>query len=123
MNPFSRFLRKDVKNFDLSTFVEHWDQLEFIVVATFRGESVDVPEKTWSKTRAYLFKAYPKWENALRPLWHGTLIGGKPAESDPFRWLMEHESPSAFVDNWLAMQTLPSAREALNKLMIAEGIE
>jgi len=46
------------------------------------------------------------------------MVDGRPALEDPFLWLLSYEEITEFRQNWRAMQTLPAAREAINRLLI-----
>ena len=119
MNPFSRFLSRGVKDAPLTMFVAHWDRLEALVVGVYKG-GVATPEDEaeWREVRRWLRGHYAAWEEALAPLWPETLVGGMPASTDPFLSLINLPAAADFVANWQAMQTLPAAREALNRLLL-----
>lgn len=91
---------------------------------TFREQGGLVQDAAaWRKLRAELRKAYAVWQETLTPLWQQALIDGQPAQDDPFLVLLNVEEVSTFRGNWRAMQTLPAAREAINKLLMALQIQ
>jgi hypothetical protein len=119
MNPFSQFLSKTITNSNFRVFVNKWDGLEQIVVNTFRKQGDLIADaKVWRRLRAELRKEYPKWRERLEPFWMKATVDGAPAREDPFIWLLSYEDINEFRQNWLAMQTLPAAREAINRLLI-----
>jgi hypothetical protein len=119
MNPFSKFLRQWSQDDSLAEFVEYWDRLERLVVQVYRQKltpeaAVGEFEQVWPWLRAH----YEAWEGALRPLWTQTVAGGQPTQQDPFQLLLALSSPKAISGDWVAMQHLPAAREALNQLIL-----
>jgi len=119
MNPFTQFLSQTIANRKFLAFVQKWDVVEQIVVNTFRGQgNFESDWKEWPKIRSKLRREYPHWMDRLKPLWRNALIDGHPAREDPFLWLLNYEDASEFRQNWRAMQTLPAAREAINRLLI-----
>lgn len=118
MNPFSRFLRQWSSDLEFGAFVEQWDRLERVVVGVYRGKldpAAAAPEfaAVWSWLREH----YLHWEEALRPHWQATRAAGEPTHTDPFRLLLSVPEPSAIPGDWRAMQHLPAAREAINRLL------
>ncbi|MCA9949737.1 MAG: hypothetical protein KDE48_08835 [Anaerolineales bacterium] len=121
-NPFTRFLNQWSSNSDFAEFIDHWDQLEAVVVAVYRqkmssAEAAMTFDTVWFWLRAH----YPTWESALRPYWQKTLVGGKKTSQDPFKYLITISHPDAILDDWFAMQQLPAAREALNQFLLAHS--
>jgi hypothetical protein len=119
MNPFSKFLRQWSQDDSLAEFVEYWDRLERLVVQVYRQKltpeaAVGEFEQVWPWLRAH----YEPWEGVLRPLWTQTVAGGQPTQQDPFQLLLALPSPEAIGGDWVAMQHLPAAREALNHLIL-----
>ncbi len=122
MNPFTRFLTNRLGQQSIAEFAKHWDILERLVVTTFKAKGPTAADrKAYVTSRAWLLKHYPNWQAQLTPYWQGKLIGGKPAEADPFLRLLDPETADGFVDDWVAMQTLPAAREALNEYIVAKS--
>ena len=118
MNIFSRFLSQFRSDPSLEAFLERWDRLEALVLRVYRRESASEDDLAeYIELRAWLMEAYPAWEERLAEYWPQTLVGGEPAENDPFLFLLAPERASAFVANWRALQTLPAARESLNRLL------
>lgn len=117
-NPFTRFLNQWSSSNDFADFIDHWDQLEAIVVAVYRhkmtaAEAAEPFDTVWP----WLRKHYPAWEPALRPYWQKTLVGGETAVGDPFKYLLAIDKPTAVDADWFAMQQLPAAREAINQYL------
>lgn len=122
MNIVTRTLAKKVKDRRLKEWIAHWDALEALVIRVYKGKAATAEnEAEWGRLRSWLLQAYPRWEAALRPHWQKALLAGEPAGEDPFCRLMAFAQAREFVDNWAAMQTLPAAREALNRLLIEMG--
>lgn len=121
MNPFTHFLARYVLRRPLHQFINHWDALEALVIQVYKtGAVTATDEATYQQVRAWMQRHYAAWEEALRPHWQVAQAGGEPVSQDPFRLLIRPEKATAFVGNWAALQTLPAAREALNRLIMAE---
>ena len=119
-NLFTRFLTRRNKNRALAEFVSCWDTLEILVITVFKSKTVTEEDlQTYAQLRAWLLAHYPQWEADLRPLWAPTLVGGQPAPEDPFRRIFSAETAETFLTDWVAMQNLAAAREALNQLVIS----
>ena len=119
MNPFTRSLLAQVKDGGLVDFVTRWDVMEELVVRVYKTEAAsELDEHEHVQARTWLLQHYPKYQAALARHWLHTRAGSQPVSADPFARLLEPEHARDFVDNWPAMQTLPSAREALNMLLI-----
>jgi hypothetical protein len=122
MNPFTRFLRQWMEDDNLEKFVQKWDGLEALVVRVYRqGEVRPSDETQFQALQDWLLVNYGRWEEQIEPYWRQTTIAGRVAQRDPFRALLAPESAADFVGNWDAMQQLPAAREALNRLIIEHG--
>ncbi len=120
MNPFTRFLTNRLGHQNIAAFAQRWDIVERLVVMTYKAKGAsDADSAAYKEARQWLLKTYPQWQKQLHPYWQGKLIGGKPATEDPFLRLLQPETATGFVDDWVAMQTLPAAREALNELIVA----
>jgi hypothetical protein len=121
MNPFTRFLRSRLRGEPpgLRAFIEHWDALESLVINTYRAGVADAEtERVYAELRAWLAEHYADWAPRLAPFWPKTLEAGAPPPADPFHRLFAPPSAAAFVGNRAAMQTLPAAREALNRYIL-----
>jgi hypothetical protein len=118
-NPVTRALTQQLDDPHWTQFASYWDQLEDLIIRVFR-EKVAPPHVVAKhrRVRAWLEGNYPEREAALRRFWSGVRIGGESAKQDPFAWLIDTTSAEGFVGNWTAMQTLPAAREALNRLLL-----
>ncbi len=120
MNPFTQFLAQPLTAHKFLSFVKKWDVIEQIVVNTFREQgNLREDMKDWQKVRGALRREYPMWIEQLAPFWRQALLNGKPAPEDPFLALLNYDDVGAFRQNWRAMQTLPIAREAINRLLMA----
>lgn len=123
-NPFTRFLNQWSRDPDFDAFVAHWDVLEQVVVAVYRAKmSVAEASRPYQEAWPWLREAYPTWEAALRPYWEPTLAGGKRVTQDPFQLLLAIPEPAAIPGDWAAMQHLPAAREAINRFVVARGVQ
>ncbi len=119
MNPFSKFLRSFANNVEFDAFVAKWDVLEEVVVHVYRDKlSVAEAQQYYDRTWPYLRESYPKWRADLREYWPKTTAAGEMTQVDPFLLLLELPDPEAILNNWTAMQHLPAAREAINRLLI-----
>jgi hypothetical protein len=119
-NPFSRFLRRNEQDTLISAFVERWDQVERLVIRRYRQEANPQQDQgRWQELRKSLIRTYPDFSSQLEEYWKGAAIAGQPATTDPFLWILAHEQVEAFENNWQALQTLPAAREAINRLLIS----
>jgi len=106
----------------LREWITHWDTLEALVVRVYRGgTATSSDEQIYTQTRAWLSQHLPSWQAQLQPHWHGRLIGGVPATSDPFAKLILPQHASEFVGDRTMMQTLPAAREALNLFILSRA--
>ncbi len=120
MNPFTQSLARTLADPTLDSFVDKWDALEALVVRVYRGgAAAPADEAEWADLRPALAAAYPVWSPALAPHWPQTRAGGRPVTADPFFRLLAFARASDIVGDWAAMQTLPAAREALNRMLVA----
>jgi hypothetical protein len=118
MNPFTRFLFGQRSDRRLADFIANWDALEALVIRVFKGKmATAVDQAEFARLQDDLNRQYPQWRAALAPLWAEALVGGVRPSSDPFADLLDVQTAADFVGNWAAMQRLPAAREALNKLV------
>ena len=118
-NPFSRFLGRRVNDRALNEFRQNWDALETLIVQLFREELDPLQMQTeWTRLRRLTRRQYAQFSDQLDPLWRQALIQGKLAKKDPFLSVTAPAQAVEFVANWDMMQTLPAARESLNKLMV-----
>jgi hypothetical protein len=122
MNPFTRFLRQWTDDKGLHKLVEHCDALEALVVRVYKmGEATPADEAEYQALRRWLQANYTSWEATLRPYWQQATVQGTRVQTDPFKALLRAERAADFVGDWSAMQRLPAAREALNRLVLAHG--
>jgi hypothetical protein len=118
MNPFTRFLFGQRTDQPLAEFIANWDALEALVIRVFKSKTATAGDLVeFARLQADLGQQYPQWRDRLAPLWAAASVGGARPSTDPFADLLGAETAANFVDNWGAMQRLPAAREALNKLI------
>jgi hypothetical protein len=118
-NPFTKAIAAALRQRKLASFITHWDAVEALVIRVYRGKAAtdaDVAEYAALKLRAG--EAYLALRTSLDPLWRQANVGGAAAAEDPFDALLSRPSATAFVNDWAAMQALPAAREALNRLVL-----
>lgn len=120
MNPVTRALIKQIDDPGLHAFVDAWDALEVLMVEVYNANGADAAQQAeFAGIQQRLAASYPAWQAALEPHWRATTIKGQSLDADPFQALMELEKAEAIAENWVAMQTLPAAREALNNMLVA----
>lgn len=120
MNPFTRFLSQWLRNDTIEEFILPWDAVEALVIRVYKnGRATAEDEEGYRQARATLQKIYPKLAEGLRPYWQQARVGGRLEHDDPFLFLLTPDRAADFVDNWVAMQHLPAAREALNQYILA----
>lgn len=121
MNPFTRFLNQWSPNRSFDQFITHWDVLEKVLVQVYRKKMMLLEaEPAFDESWSWLRKNYQRWEGELRPYWQKTQTAGQPTQTDPFQLLIDLPNPAAIPDNWMAMQHLASAREALNQYVLSK---
>lgn len=126
-NPFTRLLERwagaEGRAPDgVAEFVERWDELEALVIEIYRrGEALDTERVAFERLAAWLGRQYPDLSDHLAPYWRGTAgpQDGGPAAPDPFRSLFEDRGAESFAGDREALRTLPVAREAVNRWLIA----
>ena len=118
-NPFTRFLSQWSSDGDFAAFIEQWDRLERVVVGVYRAK-LDTAEAAaeYHAVWPWLRRAYPRWQEALRPHWQATRAAGEPTQVDPFVLLLAIAAPADIAGDWRAMQHLPAAREAINRYLV-----
>ena len=118
MNIFSRFLNQFSSDRDIEEFIAYWDRLEYLVVHVYREKmEVSAAEEEFAVVWPWLRANYGRWEGRLRPYWQQTRAAGKPTAADPFRLLIDLQSPKEISAGWHLMQHLPAAREAINQYL------
>lgn len=124
MNLFTRFLKQWNRDKELDLLLEHCDALESLIIRVYKqGAASAADEAEYHALRAWLLANYLQWEKELQPYWRRTQVAGATAEKDPFRRLIAPEAAADFVGDWEAMQNLPAAREALNRLVLHKHSE
>lgn len=123
MNRFTRFLRQwSSDEEELGLLIQHLDALEALVIRVYKGKAATpADEAEYGKIRLWLEAHYPAWQDALRPYWQEALVGGRPAAEDPVSRILRAPAAANLVGDWGAMQNLPAAREALNRLVLARS--
>jgi hypothetical protein len=120
MNIVTQELARRTKDRHLQEFVSQWDRLEALVISIYRiNVAAAEDEVAYRKLKDWLRKGYPHWQQALRTHWQVTRVGGDVILEDPFLKILAVQDASVFIGNWAAMQTLPSAREALNNYLFS----
>ena len=123
MNPFSKFLSQWSNNEGIEEFVVYWDRLEALTIAVYKEKVTPTKATTeFGVVWPWLRQHYGRWQPQLLPLWQKTKVAGKPTQTDPFQLLLQLATPEEIQGNWTAMQHLPAAREALNRLLIQLSI-
>lgn len=85
-----------------------WDQLEDLVVQIYKRGRVRASEvMTFARLRRTLRRGYPAHKRLFEPHWAETGV-------DPFEAVLDRQGAAAFVGDWAGMQTLPTARQAIN---------
>jgi hypothetical protein len=119
MNPFTRFLSRGQRDASLQAFIAAWDGLEALAIDVYKaGLASDEAERVFLALTEQLRALYAVWRKPLSEHWTETLVAGAPTATDPFAALLDMEDAADFVDNWAALQQLPAAREALNRLVV-----
>jgi hypothetical protein len=120
MNPFTDTLIAQIDDTEVSAFVAYWDRLEALVIRVYKGKVAAAEDvKEWKAIHPWLQTHYPHWREVLHPFWQDAIIGVEPAKDDPFEFLLATSEAAEFVGNWLAMQTLPAARQVINAWLLA----
>jgi hypothetical protein len=119
MNPFTRFLSRYQRDESLQSFISDWDKLEALAISVYKaGRATDEDERAYGALLHRLTELYVVWREPLARHWPNALVAGEQATSDPFASLLGAGSATAFVTNWAALQQLPAAREAINRLVV-----
>lgn len=119
MNPFSRFLRQWSSDKDFDAFIQHWDELEALVIRVYKqGVARPEEETTYSRVQKWLINHYPLYQQRLTHHWQEAVVAGQRATADPFLKILQIDAAGDFVGNWVVMQNLPAAREALNRTLL-----
>jgi hypothetical protein len=118
-NPFTRAIAATLRERRLREFITLWDPIEALIVRVYRGAAATpADEREYAALRPRAQKVHAHFRDALAPHWRTAKVAGAPATEDPFAALLRRESAAAFLGDWPAMQALPAAREALNKLIL-----
>jgi hypothetical protein len=120
MNIVTRKLLKRIKDRSLHDFIYHWDDLEALVINIYKTNYTAAEDHhAYRHLREWLSRHYPRWKAALQPYWQEVHSAGQILQVDPFLEILAVEDASEFAESWVAMQTLPAAREALNSLLLS----
>ena len=118
-NPFTRSIAAALRERRLREFITHWDAVEALVVRVYRGNAANAADEAeYAKVRPQALAGHEHLRAALEPHWRTAKVAGALATEDPFVVMLRHETAAAFLGDWPAMQALPAAREALNKLVL-----
>ncbi|RPI33294.1 MAG: hypothetical protein EHM70_06435 [Chloroflexota bacterium] len=119
MNIVTRALSKNLRDRRLKGFIAHWDKLEALIIRTYKSRQTGPEdEREFQKLSAWLRRNYPRVQDTLQPYWQESLAWGEKTQQDPYLRLISARHAGDFVGDWKAMQTLPEAREALNKYLL-----
>lgn len=125
MNPYTAHLQSllppgRAEDIALAEFVAGWDHVEAFVIRVFRANIADSADASeWDELRRALAARHAAFADILAVHWPLALVAGERCAADPFRALLDVATASSFVANRTAMQTLPAAREALNRWLVA----
>ena len=118
-NPFTRSIAAALRERRLREFITAWDPIEALVIRVYRGNAaLPSDEHEYATLRPRALDAHTHLRDALARHWPTTKVAGALAVEDPFAALLRRETAAAFVGDWPAMQALPAAREALNKVVL-----
>jgi hypothetical protein len=118
-NPFTKALAATLRQRKLKSFIAHWDAIEALVIRVYRGKAATADDDTeFAALKQQATEVYPALRESLEPHWRQAKVGGVPATQDPFESLLSRPTAAAFLGDWAAMQALPAAREALNRLVL-----
>ncbi|HZW03076.1 MAG TPA: hypothetical protein VFF68_04050 [Anaerolineaceae bacterium] len=118
MNLVTHTLLQQIGPHPVTGFVESWDPFEAAVIRVYKsGKVLEEDRAILLAAQDELKQTYPRWVEALQPFWRQVLLDGSPVQADPFLELLAFTDPESFVKNWTAMQTLPVAREAINRYL------
>ncbi|MEZ4518421.1 MAG: hypothetical protein R3C44_16905 [Chloroflexota bacterium] len=87
-------------------------------MSVYRGKMPIGTQEHYDGTWPRLRDEYPHWEPTLRPYWQQAKAAGELARQDPFQLILDLPGPQAIPDNWIIMQYLPAAREAINRFLV-----
>lgn len=122
MNPFTKFLGQWAADPHLDEFVAYWDRLEKLTILVYREKMPAAEAETeFNVVWPWLREQYGRWAGALKPFWQQTTAAGQPTQADPFRLILEKQSPADIPGDWRTLQHLPAAREALNQYLLAKS--
>ncbi|MCX6017134.1 MAG: hypothetical protein NTZ50_01295 [Chloroflexi bacterium] len=118
-NPFTRSIAVALHERRLREFITHWDVIEALVVRVYRGDAATTADEVeYAAVRPHALATHTQLRTALEPHWRTAKVAGVLATEDPFVVMLRHEAAADFLGDWPAMQALPAAREALNKLVL-----
>ena len=121
MNPVTKTLLEELGDHSIAEFVQWWDAFEGTVIRVYKTKTVlEEDSLRLLEAREAIAHIIGRWQVVLKPYWQDLLIDGAPVSADPYRHLLDFDRPDSFIDNWAAMQTLPVAREAINRFLWEE---
>lgn len=124
MNPYTAHLQSLLPpgrgdDIVLAEFVAGWDRVEAFVIRVFRANIADGADASeWDELRRALAARYAAFADTLAVYWPHALVAGERCTADPFRAVLDVATASSLVANRTAMQTLPAARETLNRWLV-----
>lgn len=120
MNPVTHGLLQQLNDPQLTAFATDWDTVTELVIEIYQQKSLTVEQQArFFEAQERLQAAYPPLAAELEPHWRMARVKGELVVGDPFLAVLDKRSAKEFVENWDAMRTLPSAREALNIMLMA----
>lgn len=119
MNPVTRRLLDQVADPDLAEMALAWDALEEKIVSIYRaGVCPQADALAFEQRRGAASQALRRWTEALEPHWRASTINGERTLQDPFVLVLGLPSAGDILGNRDLLRTLPSAREAINHLLM-----
>jgi hypothetical protein len=108
-----------IKDKPTRTFIGNWEMLEELITSIYHsGEITPTDRELFVSLQYALRSLYAKCAATLRPYWQQIKVAGKTNQNDPFLTMLDVSVRSSQVDYWDMVQTLPVAREALNKMVL-----
>jgi hypothetical protein len=117
MNPATAALLRSLRRTDIQAFVSGWDAFEITIIYLFREKQLTQETiRHFTQLRTNLVVEYGKWRTDLAPFVRQVRAAGGV---QPFDALLAPTLPDKFLEDWVLMQALPAAREAINLWLIS----
>jgi hypothetical protein len=118
-NPVTASILKHIKDQSLITFVSAWDDLEEIIIQTYRNKNADKQDRTtFIDLHRFLVSNYSRHKNKLQLYWRQSHIKGETTLIDPFERVLAETNLVNFIGNGEVLRCLPAAREAINHYLL-----